>query len=237
MKIIRKAKLFFKETPYIWLALFYPAFAIAFFALEAYIPSAEGCWIVQSPLDNAIPFIEIFVIPYIMWYPFLALTPIAMLVVHDAEGFKKHLYFMIISFGAALVFCFFVPNAQPLRPEVMPRDNFFTKIIAELYKADTPTNVFPSMHVIGSIAGAAACLNCEKLRKLRAVWIIPAVLISLSTVFIKQHSIIDVFGAIAVCVPLWIWLYGGRERKKSHENREKNIRRLHPEADGDHKTE
>lgn len=214
MKIIKKAKIFIKENPYIWLALFYPAFVIAFFALEAYIPSPENCLIIYTPLDDAIPFLEIFVIPYVLWYPYLALTPIAMLIMRDSEGFKKHLYFMMLSFGFALVFCFLIPNAQSLRPDTMPRDNFLTKIVTALYNADTPTNVFPSMHVIGCIAGAAACLNCEKLRKLRPLWIIPAVLISLSTVFIKQHSILDVLGAIAVCTPIWICIYRKREEPR-----------------------
>ena len=141
MKIIKKAKIFIKENPYIWLALFYPAFVVAFFALEAHILSPENCLIVYTPLDDAVPFLEIFVIPYILWYPYLALTPIAMLIVRDSEGFKKHLYFMMLSFGFALVFCFLIPNAQPLRPDAMPRDNFLTKIVAALYRADTPTNV------------------------------------------------------------------------------------------------
>ena len=167
MKIIRKVKLFLTQTPHIRLALFYPAFVIVFFALEAYIPSVENCWIVHTPLDDAIPFLEVFVMPYILWYPFLAATPIALLAVRDSEGFKKHLYFMMLGFGAALIFCFIVPNAQLMRPAEMPRDNFFTKIIARLYEADTPTNVFPSMHVIGSVAGAAACLHSPALKKLR----------------------------------------------------------------------
>lgn len=233
MKIARKIKLFLKETPHIWLALFYPAFVIVFFALEAYVPSADSCWIVHSPLDDAIPFLEVFVIPYVLWYPFLAATPIALLAARDDEGFRKHLYFMMLGFGAALVFCFIVPNAQLMRPAEMPRDNFLTAIVTWLYEADTPTNVFPSMHVIGCIAGAAACLHSPALKKLRPAWVIIAVLISASTVFIKQHSILDVFGAIIFCVPIWLWLYAKRERKARNEGKKGDA----PAAEGNNQEE
>ena len=213
MTPISKALAYIRRNRHILLALFYPAFVIAFFALEAHIPSPEDCVIIHAPLDDRIPFLEVFVIPYILWYPYLALTPITLLALREREGFKKHLLFMIISFAAAFAICILVPNAQLLRPEAMPRRNLLTEIVAAIYRADTPTNVFPSMHVIGSIAGAAACLNCERLRPWREIWIIPAILISASTVFIKQHSILDVCGAVIICIPIWAGIYGRRKRK------------------------
>lgn len=238
MILFAKAKSYTIANRHILLILYFPVYIIAFFALERCIPDSSGCWISYMPLDDRIPFLEIFVIPYVLWYPLLAATALILLLTQDAQGFKKYMLFIILGFSITLVFCALVPNAQELRALPLPRDNIFTRIVAGLYAADTPTNVFPSMHVIGSVACAAACLNSPKMKKLHIAWVILAVLISLSTVFIKQHSALDIFGALALCVPIWICLYPprrGRERKNAVQK--ENIRGLFTKADSDDKTE
>ena len=43
-----------------------------------------------------------------------------------------------------------------------------------------------------------------------------AVLISASTVLIKQHSILDIFAALALCAILWPFIYR-RKKDKKHD--------------------
>ena len=114
---------------------------------------------------------------------------------------------MIFGFGAALVFCLLVPNGQDLRPENFARDNVFTRLVGLMYRMDTNTNVFPSMHVIGSVAAAVAVCKSSGLRRLRLPWIIIAAAVSISTVFIKQHSVLDIFGGLLFCLPIYWLLY------------------------------
>ena len=75
--------------------------------------------------------------------------------------------------------------------------------------ADTNTNVLPSMHVIGCAALTLACFDSEPLRRRHLQWVmLPlGLVISMSTVFVKQHSILDVFVAIPVCVILYFIIY------------------------------
>ena len=75
------------------------------------------------------------------------------------------------------------------------------------YSFDTNTNVCPSLHVIGSVAAMFGLWDCKALQsvgwKIAATSI--AVCISLSTVFMKQHSIMDVLAALPVCFFGW-WI-------------------------------
>ena len=87
--------------------------------------------------------------------------------------------------------------------------DLFTWLVQRIYAADTNTNVLPSMHVIGCAALTLACFDSEPLRRRHLQWVmLPlGLVISMSTVFVKQHSILDVFVAIPVCVILYFIIY------------------------------
>ncbi len=201
-----KLKSFLRGNPHILYLLFLPAFLICFFALEKLIPPEKVRWWVSTPMDTAIPFAEIFVIPYCLWYPLLLSTGLILLF-RDAAAFKKYMLFLSLSFGAALLICLIIPNGQALRPALFPRENLLTALVGALYRADTPTNVFPSMHVLGSVAAAGAALISPSMRRLRYIWIALALAVCLSTMFIKQHSALDVLGALALSIPLCFFIY------------------------------
>ena len=201
-----KIKLFLRDNPHYYYLLFLPAFLISFFALEKLIPPERVRWWVSCPIDNAIPFSEIFVIPYCLWYPLLLATGLILLF-RDVAVFKKYMLFLSLSFGAALLICLIIPNGQSLRPAVFRRENLLTELVGALYRADTPTNVFPSMHVLGSVAAAGAAITGPAMRKLRIIWLVLAIAVCLSTMFIKQHSALDVLGALALSAPLYFFIY------------------------------
>lgn len=213
MKLFNIVRDFLKKNPHAWLALYLPIFLICFFATESIVGEDAEYWLSYLPLDDRIPFVEAFVIPYVCWYPFLILTGLYLLL-FDGKQFKKYICFVAVGFTAALIFCLISPNGQALRPAVFPRENLFTAIIAGLYSVDTCTNVFPSTHVIGAVAAAIPYFYCPRLKKLRVPAAVLAALITVSTVFIKQHSVLDILGAFAFCLPLYIFIYFLPERRK-----------------------
>ena len=86
------------------------------------------------------------------------------------------------------------PNGQHLRPAVMPRDNIFTRMVAALYRTDTPTNLWPSIHVYNSLGAHFAIIRSkcfEKKKGIRIGSLILASSIIMATMFIKQHSVFD----------------------------------------------
>ena len=78
-----------------------------------------------------------------------------------------------------------------------------------VYAADTNTNVCPSIHVIGSFAVYFAARDIRRFRAKgwRLGFLTMAVLISLSTVFLKQHSVLDVLAGLAVCAAAYPLIY------------------------------
>lgn len=184
-----------------------------YFITENLIP-VEKCYIVHSRLDDMIPFCEVFVIPYVFWYALIVITLVYFLL-YNVEGFKRFQIFIIVTQLVAMAIYIVFPNMQDLRPEVMPRDNVLTDLVGALYYADTDTNVFPSLHVAYSIGIASAWLKEKGVKVWWKVFVvIAAVLICFSTVFIKQHSILDMYGAIVLCVLAEGIAYGKYWREK-----------------------
>jgi len=194
------------KNRHLLLLLFVPLYLTAFYLIEKFITT--DYWVSYIPLDDSIPFLEVFVIPYCIWYPFMIVTGLYLLL-KDVPAFKRYMWFIIIGFTTSLTICALLPNGQDLRPLVFERVNFCSKMVEAIYQADTNTNVLPSMHVVGTLATAFAIFDSPGLknRVIRIITIIFTILICMSTVFIKQHSILDIFAGIAVCIPIYFVVY------------------------------
>ena len=205
MIFLRLTHIPWRELKY---ALWLPFYLLAFLLVE-HLPQASY-WSTQLTLDNAIPFCEWFVLFYCTWYPLLVAVGLYLLL-RDAPAFRHYMAFLAVTFFASIVIWLLLPNGQDLRPQVFPRENFSTALVAALYCIDTNTNVFPSVHVVGSVGAALAVWDSPRLRAqplLRWGVVLLAALICVSTLFIKQHAILDVVSglvlSLAVAVPLYL---------------------------------
>lgn len=163
---------------------------------------------VYCPLDDKIPFCEYFLIPYLFWFVFLIGIQIYTLL-YDIEAFEKFMRFIILTYTAAIIIYILFPNCQELRPMVFERNNLFTRFMEGFYQFDTNTNVCPSIHVIGSVAVMLCGWNSRHLDTIgwKAFFGIAAFLISISTVFLKQHSILDILAAVPICLIGYILIF------------------------------
>lgn len=172
---------------------------ILFVLTENLIP-AERCFVVHCGLDDRIPFCELFLIPYVLWYV-LVTGSLLYFALYNIDSFTKLQVFLIITQLVAMAIYILLPNRQDLRPEVFPRENWLTAGVGLLYTVDTNTNVCPSMHVAFSLGIASAWLKETHVSGLFKGFILVFVgLICLSTMFLKQHSAVDVFAALPVCL-------------------------------------
>lgn len=187
------------EFRHLKLLLFWPLFGLAFLWLERFSP-VEHYYPVRCALDDLIPFCEIFLIPYLFWFVYLIGMHIYTLL-YDIRGFRRLMWYVIISYTVTALIFLFWPTCQELRPETFLRDNALTRFIAWFYRFDTHTNVTPSLHVIGSVAVWYASRHTERFRSTgwQIVFGTAAILIGVSTVFMKQHSVVDILVAIPVC--------------------------------------
>ncbi len=149
-----------------------------------------------------------FVIPYYLWYPYIFIPGIYLLF-RDVPTFKLYMYNVILGYSLALAICALFPNGQDLRPASFPADTLFTRMVRAIYSVDTNTNVLPSMHVIGTLAVVSAVMHSPstKNKLIRVSSIMLAALICASTVFIKQHSILDIFAGILVSMLVHLLVY------------------------------
>ena len=205
----RISKIFEPQFSHILLLLGWIAYFCMYFLTENLIP-AERCIPVSMWLDHAIPFCEWFVIPYVFWYILIVIS-LGYFLLYNVESFKRLQIFMIIVQVAATMIYIVFPSRQDLRPVEFPRENLLTRWVAYLYAVDTNTGVCPSLHVAISIGIASAWTKEKSASRLwKSFVLVTVTLICLSTVFIKQHSVVDFFAALPICFLAEGIVYGNK---------------------------
>ncbi|MCX7944718.1 MAG: phosphatase PAP2 family protein [Deltaproteobacteria bacterium] len=148
---------------------------------------------VSLPIDKAIP-----LIPEWSWiYELIFIFPIFLVLILDTIEEVKRVGFSIImcDFVAYPIFLMF--PVMSVRPEV-PMNTASEILLNFIYYIDLPTNCFPSLHVAVSMVSALAIYSKKRIHGL---WALPlGVLISLSTLFTKQHYFLDVVSGLLLAM-------------------------------------
>ena len=206
-KQLRLSKLKDPQFSHLLLLLGWVGYFILYFLTENLIP-AENCTPVKMWLDDVIPFNEWFVIPYVFWY-LLVVISLGWFMFYDVKSFKALQTYIIITQVCAMIVYILYPTRQDLRPEVFPRENILSNLVGFIYSFDTNTGVCPSLHVAYSIGIASVWVRQKEAYTWWKIFVVFAVImICLSTMFIKQHSAVDFFAALPVCLLADLVVYG-----------------------------
>lgn len=181
--------------------------------------------LVHIGFDDFIPFNEFFIIPYFLWFFYIA-GVIIYFFFTSKEDFYRCTAFLFIGMTICLIIYTLWPNGQNLRPTSFVRDNIFVDMVKQLYSLDTSTNVLPSIHVFNSIGAHIAIVNSSRLKNhklIRRFSFFLALFICLSTLFLKQHSILDGIAAFLLGFVMYLIVYVPDYSKyfKRHANGEK----------------
>lgn len=166
--------------------------------------------VIHVALDDKIPFCEYFIIPYMLWFAYVA-WGIGYFFFKNKNEYYKLCAFLFSGMTIFLVISTIYPNGHYLRPTTFERDNIFVQMVQWLYSTDTSTNLFPSIHVYNSIGINLAVWHCENFKKNKPVRYGSAILcvsIILSTMFLKQHSVFDVVTGIVLAAFMFSIVYG-----------------------------
>lgn len=187
--------------------LFWPAYGLYFYAIEWVFPQ-EYYYPMWCPMDDMIPFNELFVIPYLFWFIYMVGAHAYTFFV-SVSAFKRLMYSIFLTFGMTCIIFVIFPTCQQLRPETFARDNILVRTMQWFYTTDTSTNVCPSLHVCGSFCAAAAFTDTKPFsgRGWKIVHYGIAWLISISTVFVKQHSVIDTVCGLVMSAVVFALVY------------------------------
>ncbi len=204
----------FKHT---LLLLYWPIYGLLFLFVERFYP-VQNYITMYCSLDDKIPFCELFVIPYLFWFVYLIGMHLYTLF-YDVDSFKKMMKFIIFTYTVTIVIYLLFPTCQELRPQQFERDNILTRFMTNFYQFDTNTNVCPSIHVIGTLAVLFTAFHCKGLRHIgwRVAFTVSAVLICASTVFLKQHSVLDVLAALPICLIGYFLCFYPKRKKAQKE--------------------
>lgn len=208
----------FQKYSHIWTAAYALLYMPWFLWLEKTVVSDYTA--IHISLDDKIPFCEYFIIPYYLWFGYVAFGFI-FLFLTSRKDYYQLCMFLFSGMTVFLIICTIFPNGQNLRLEI-PRDNFFSSLVESLYQTDTNTNVFPSIHVFNSVGimiglRRSTWLKDAPYRKLiyGCSWLL-GISIICSTVLLKQHSLVDVIGAFALSIILYYIVYVPRWKFLEH---------------------
>lgn len=199
------------------MAVYAVFYLIAFFYLERRDVAVHE---INFGIDAYIPFCEVFIVPYLLWFGYVALT-VVFLCIREREESEKLVAFLMAGMTIFIVISAVFPNGHNLRPKTFARDNIFIDLIRNLYATDTPTNILPSIHVFNSVAIMIAVWRSRFFashRVIQAAMLALGASIICSTVLIKQHSMLDVLLALLLSAVMYSICYkraGAREKRVS----------------------
>lgn len=191
-----------------WVFLYIFIYLPWFFYLEKHITTDYH--LIHTAIDDKIPFIEYFIVPYTLWFLFIAVTVGYFFFFGEKSEFYRLIILLFSGMTIFLIVSTIYPNGLQLRPETFTRDNIFVDMVRQLYAVDTSTNVLPSIHVYNSLGAYIAISHCSKLKQYKWVQIFTLLLtisIILSTMFLKQHSVIDVVAAFFMAGIMYVIVY------------------------------
>lgn len=208
----------------IFFLLYAPIYMIWFTTLEKW---TDRDWTyIHCALDDATPFVPAFIIPYFLWFAFVGFFIVFFYFKMPASDSVRLFITLITGMTLTLIVYTLWPNALHLRPHEITGSDIFSKLCSSLYSIDTDTNVCPSLHVLNTLIITIAYFKTELHKKhhvVNAFIIILATSICFSTVFLKQHSYIDVFAAFGLAavlylifyLPNWEAIFANKSNKKS----------------------
>ena len=148
-----------------------------------------GWWSPHSAYDEKIPLLPFMILPYLLYFPVMAAPLFAPA---GRRGARRLLLCLIsasaISYGAS----FTADAALSPRVSLDGREGVFASLIGVLYKYDTSPLHCPSLHSLHSLLIG---LSMWKRGGLWRAALPCSVLITVSTVFVKQHFLWDAIAA------------------------------------------
>lgn len=152
----------------------------------------EHVYSLVTDLDRLTLFVPSFIIPYVLWYPFIASVLIG-LAFKDRTAYYRTLLALcgglILSY---IVYALFQTAVH--RPDNLAQTGVINRLVWLVYSHDQPFNCFPSIHVLTSYL----MLRGARVFGRTICWAVTAmsIVIIASTLLVKQHVLADVVGGI-----------------------------------------
>lgn len=204
-----------KKYIHIWPVLYFFIYMPWFLYLEnIYHAGYKGLHIIHCPLDDIMPFCEFFIVPYVLWFLYIPAVFLFMFY-HSKNEFYRLCAYEFIGMTICLIIYSLYPNGIELRNNLssIDRHNIFIEVVRFLRNNDTPTNVCPSIHVFATISAHLCLIKSPHMQysktrsKIKVGSLILTIAICLSTIFLQQHSIIDLLCGALLSFALYFLIF------------------------------
>ena len=149
---------------------------------------------VKRPVDDKIPFLPWTVLPYCFWFPLIVFYPLVVFRT-DPYSYCSYLMTMVMEIMISVV-CYLIYPTSFQRP--VPPNDFWGNFMKFIYHGSyRGLNCAPSLHCSSCFLVICVSSTCVGMNLwIRIFTILIAVMIVLSTLTTKQHTLIDVLTAV-----------------------------------------
>lgn len=172
----------------------------------------------NTALDNAIPFAPSWAIFYLyLFYPLSAATMVYFAFVKYRLGYALGWALVVINFVSDLIYTVFPVTTDMYRAELLSHPisgNAFATAMYGYFQTDTSFNCFPSLHASVAVICFYAWYRYARGRHSAVITLIALVMgitavgVMLSTLFVKQHYIVDEIAGLLLAWAAGAWAYG-----------------------------
>jgi len=184
---------FFSSRQKFWVGILGICSFMLFYMLPNHFNFFTPTQLYLFEVEKQIPFIDWTIWFYVSDYLYIALV---FILLQDKENMNRIFYSQITMLIFAMFIFFFLPTAYP-RPEIT-YNGLSGWMLNLLHSADTPGNACPSIHVGMTFLGGFGFIKEKK--RLFSLFMLWAVLISVSTLTVKQHYLIDVLAGFLMAI-------------------------------------
>ena len=184
-----KIKELFSKHPILYSTGLFMLYTICFFITEKI--NSRPAFLIHSFIDDLIPFSSYAAIPYCFWFIEIA---VVLLYVYRSKGndeLFRSVSLILSAMITATVLYFLFPTQIDLRSANVPGNDLCALLTRFIYTVDNSRNVCPSGHAyVCYLMSVIWKRNADK--KTALFMAVLNIVISVSTLFLKQHSIIDI---------------------------------------------
>ena len=193
---------FVNRYPVLTAAVLFLLYFVAYSLVERITP--VSVILIDTPIDHMIPFSKYAVLPYCLWHVEMGVILLYLAFIKDLSNYWKVTLELVCGLFIILIICMIWPNEVCLRPAVVEGNDIFAVLTRFIYSADNSMNVFPSGHAFGAVVMMSAWgRRCKKPWQY-VINITLNMAIILSTLFLKQHSVVDLIAGIVLALIL-VW--------------------------------
>ncbi|MBS5964482.1 phosphatase PAP2 family protein [Finegoldia magna] len=211
---MKNIKRIYDQNPLKFILEVYAVYLVWFFAMEK-IPN-RNYHIVYSKLDDYIPFYKPAILIYSSWFLMLVIPFVYLLKRKSYDNMYNIIIPMFLAMYISLIIYVIYPTALDIRVTDITGNDICSWIIRKIQGIDAPNNVCPSIHVSTTVIIYNQFRKILKdNKKSKAFFLLWSVGICISTMLVKQHSIIDVVCGIILAHAI-LFVFNKKQNTANH---------------------